>query len=451
MHKVFSSVFNSVMKNAQAHNDPVRALERVCELYQQSVNALETYAKDFLHFRSSCEVTDVTYPYVGIKVNQKASKEGLSPGAYGITLTHPHILYEYYLRKLSDLILNNSEFIWVGESYYSMSLPFVNEALFNMLPLEEKRSPEYFHMPCISRIQDKIAKLHKNCKIQALDMFHGERIGYSLNRLHHYCGTSAEFFQNNIIFVNYEMYTRYFIQMAEKLVKNGEFDDLIYYKRGTGQNFDPQMPAYHLTLPNRNGITLINIGVGPSNAKTITDHLAVLQAKSWVMLGHCAGLKAEHSIGDYILARNYARYDHVLDNYIPVSTPIPVSEELFDSFEKSVSDYNNGNLSQKMHFGTIVTTDDRHWELNGEMVNNFCNTQSIAVDMESGTIATNAFRFGIPSMSFLCISDIPLHGEIKLQKMAADFYRTKIKNHFEICIEAVMKHTSKRSIVEKVG
>jgi hypothetical protein len=33
------------------------------------------------------------------------------------------------------------------------------------------------------------------------------------------------------------------------------------------------------------GITFINIGVGPSNAKTITDHLAVLRPHCWMMLG----------------------------------------------------------------------------------------------------------------------------------------------------------------------
>jgi AMP nucleosidase len=40
-----------------------------------------------------------------------------------------------------------------------------------------------------------------------------------------------------------------------------------------------QMPAYHLIAPDRSGITLVNIGVGPSNAKTICDHLAVLRSK----------------------------------------------------------------------------------------------------------------------------------------------------------------------------
>ena len=48
-----------------------------------------------------------------------------------------------------------------------------------------------------------------------------------------------------------------------------------------------QMPAYHLKCRDKNGITFINIGVGPSNAKNITDHLAVLRPHGWIMLGHC--------------------------------------------------------------------------------------------------------------------------------------------------------------------
>ena len=47
---------------------------------------------------------------------------------------------------------------------------------------------------------------------------------------------------------------------------------------------------------------MINIGVGPSNAKTITDHLAVIRPHVWLMIGHCGGLRPSQSIGDYVLA-----------------------------------------------------------------------------------------------------------------------------------------------------
>src|SRR5690606_38160086 len=89
-----------------------------------------------------------------------------------------------------------------------------------------------------------------------------------------------------------------------------------------------QMPAYHLLGPGNAGISLVNIGVGPSNAKTITDHLAVLRPEAWVMIGHCGGLRASQSIGDYVLAHAYLRDDHVLDDVLPPEIPIPPIAEI---------------------------------------------------------------------------------------------------------------------------
>ncbi len=80
----------------------------------------------------------------------------------------------------------------------------------------------------------------------------------------------------------------------------------------------PQMPAYHLQKAGHGGITMVNIGVGPSNAKTITDHIAVLRPHAWLMLGHCAGLRNSQQLGDYVLAHAYMREDHVLDDDLPV-------------------------------------------------------------------------------------------------------------------------------------
>ena len=69
----------------------------------------------------------------------------------------------------------------------------------------------------------------------------------------------------------------------------------------------PQMPTYHLKRADGNGITLVNIGVGPSNAKTATDHIAVLRPHAWLMVGHCAGLRNSQSLGDFVLAHAYLR------------------------------------------------------------------------------------------------------------------------------------------------
>ena len=90
----------------------------------------------------------------------------------------------------------------------------------------------------------------------------------------------------------------------------------------------PQMPAFHLVEPSYRGITMINIGTGPSNARTITDHVAVLRPHAWLMLGHCAGLSNSQKLGDYVLAHGYMREDHVLDNELPLWVPIPALAEM---------------------------------------------------------------------------------------------------------------------------
>ena len=77
------------------------------------------------------------------------------------------------------------------------------------------------------------------------------------------------------------------------------------------------MPAYHLMRADGTGITMVNIGVGPSNAKTITDHVAVLRPHAWLMLGHCAGLRNTQRWATTCWPTAMSREDHVLDDDLP--------------------------------------------------------------------------------------------------------------------------------------
>src|SRR5260370_4509446 len=84
------------------------------------------------------------------------------------------------------------------------------------------------------------------------------------------------------------------------------------------------MPAYTLMgSDDKGGITIVNIGVGPSNAKNATDHLAVLRPHCWLMIGHCGGLRQAQTIGDYGLAHGYLRRDRILDDLVPPAGPGP--------------------------------------------------------------------------------------------------------------------------------
>jgi AMP nucleosidase len=206
----------------------------------------------------------------------------------------------------------------------------------------------------------------------------------------------------------------------------------------------PQMPAYHLKRADGSGITMINIGVGPSNAKTITDHVAVLRPHTWLMLGHCAGLRNTQKLGDYALAHGYLRLDNVLNKDLPPEIPIPALAEVQQALESATSEIvglSGYDVKRVMRTGTVATIDDRNWELQPSALQNLPLSQSraIALDMESGTIAANGYRFRVPYGTLLCVSDKPLHGQLKLPGMADTFYRERVNQHLQIGLLAMEK------------
>ena len=91
------------------------------------------------------------------------------------------------------------------------------------------------------------------------------------------------------------------------------------------------------------------------------------------------------------------------------------------------------------HTHTVASTDNRNWELLGAGApqRRFSQTRAVALDMESATIAANGFRFRVPYGTLLCVSDKPLHGELKLPGMATDFYRTQVSRHLLIGVRAM--------------
>jgi AMP nucleosidase len=203
--------------------------------------------------------------------------------------------------------------------------------------------------------------------------------------------------------------------------------------------------AYHLVRPDSSGITMVNIGVGPANAKTITDHIAVLRPHVWLMLGHCAGLRNSQQLGDYVLAHAYMREDHVLDEDLPLWVPIPALAEVQVALETAVADITRiqgYELKRILRTGTVASTDNRNWELLPTRAatspeRRFSQSRAVALDMESATIAANGFRFRVPYGTLLCVSDKPLHGEIKLPGMANTFYRERVDQHLRIGMRAV--------------
>ncbi len=142
-------------------------------------------------------------------------------------------------------------------------------------------------------------------------LFGPERVELSLERLEHYTGTRAEDFQRYVLLTNYQMHMEAFRKMHPQAIES--------------TRPDVQMPTLHAPDKDNNGITIVNIGVGPSNAKNFTDHLAVLRPDAMLMVGHCAGIRNHQEIGDFVLATSYMRDDLVLDDALPRSVPVTPS------------------------------------------------------------------------------------------------------------------------------
>jgi len=251
-----------------------------------------------------------------------------------------------------------------------------------------------------------------------LFLFSPERIDISLNRLEHYTGTKPEDFQRYILFTNYDMHVEVFNSLYPDCVKPGH---------------PVQMPAYHHKLPGNKGFTLVNIGVGPSNAKTISDHVAVLRPDAMIMVGHCGGLRNHQEIGDFVLATGFMRADQILDNILPLNIPI-TPNHLINVYLKQVLD----SLELTYRLGTVYTTANRNWEfIKKRTVEEIHVSRSVAIDMESATVATNGYRYRVPFATLLCVSDKPLHGKPKLSGAAQSFYENSKEMHLKIVINAL--------------
>jgi AMP nucleosidase len=249
-----------------------------------------------------------------------------------------------------------------------------------------------------------------------LFLFAPERMALSINRLEHYTGTAAESFQRYVLLTNYSWHVEEFRAVLPDCA---------------GPDADGrQMPAWHHMLPGRAGVSIVNIGVGPSNAKTITDHLAVLRPDLVLMIGHCAGLRNHQEIGDLVLATAYLRDDHVLDDILPLSVPV-VSNHTLNTL--LLSELTARRLRSRM--GIVYTTANRNWELYLALAADRLRlSRAIAVDMESATVAANGFRYRIPTATLLAVSDKPLHAQPKLSTEAQSFYAASRRQHIEIAL-----------------
>jgi AMP nucleosidase len=379
-----------------------------------------------------------------------------APGRYAVTVTRPDLFRNYLVEQLSLLQQDFAVELEVGRSDQEIPFPYVLEGSPDLALAEYSSAEIARHFPTteLAYIGDEVADGYWQASADAprpLALFDALRTDFSLARLAHYTGAPAEHTQQYVLFTNYHRYVDEFVRWACRQLKaGGRYQALSAAGQVmvTAETEDPegvvaaapwrrhQMPAYHLMAEGRTGVTLVNIGVGPSNAKTICDHLAVLRPQAWLMIGHCGGLRGSQTIGDYVLAHAYLRDDHVLDGLLPPEIPIPAIAEVqvaLNRAAETVTGETGEILKRRLRTGTVITTDDRNWELRySKSALRFNQSRAVAIDMESATIAAQGYRFRVPYGTLLCVSDKPLHGEIKLPGQANAFYERAIGQHLQI-------------------
>jgi AMP nucleosidase len=443
---------------------PEAAVERLIALYEEAISAVE---KRFAEYAAGRLKTGAfaapTYPYLCAEVPAERSIQtgSLALGRiaatslHGAEITAPRLFANYLLEQLRRVSESFEAKLFVGKSRTPIPLTFaLEQATASLTPQQREELQHYFYMPNLVSTNDVIVDggmILERGGALPLSLFTAERTDYSLHRIQHYTATRPEHFQNFILFTNYQRYVDEFVELGRSRVEAGEIDALIepgdrVTKKGMAPSRpplakQPQMPAYHFVRGRHAGVTLVNIGVGPSNAKTITDHLAVLRPHVWLMIGHCGGLRRTQRLGDYVLAHAYLREDNVLDDALPPSIPLPTIAEVqlaLTAAVEQVSAIPKGQLKEQLRTGTVVTTGDRNWELDFEKIAVRLNqSRAIAIDMESATIAANGFRYRVPYGTLLCVSDRPLHGEIKLPGMADAFYQARVSQHLAIGLRAI--------------
>lgn len=432
--------------------ETIEALKRI---YRVQIENLKTIGQRSM---AAYALTTVTYPLLSINLNGKF---------YCSPIANPQLFENYYMEeclKVNAIEGNNAceARFAVSKSKHPVPLALVDEDLASALT-QEQMAFRKINILSIEAVEDECTT--RDCNISAHDdkllnegdegfqhpilWFHPTRIDYSINRLKHYTGQVANNLQDYIIFVNYQKYLPYFIEYAKEEIAKGNFVDLIgpdnssliANKMQAPVSWNdsvtlPQMPAYSLVGANRQGITLVNIGVGASNAKTMADHLCVLRPKYAMMLGHCGGLKAEHAIGDYIVGDNHLMID--FDNIHR------------DSISQATCYNELGHYlvtDKKCYVGPVVSVCDRNWELNATRVHQSVKDfGAVGIDMESAMLVKVFEQHGVPAGSFLCVSDRPFHREIRLQKMAQNFYASKLEDHLMDALNIMRMYIMKQDL-----
>ncbi len=192
------------------------------------------------------------------------------------------------------------------------------------------------------------------------------------------------------------------------------------------------------------GITIINFGMGSANAATVLDLLTAIRPRAVLFLGKCGGLKRKNSVGDLILPIAAIRGEGTSDDYMPPEVPALPSFALQKAISTTIRDHELDYWT-----GTVYTTNRRVWEHDDKFKRYLKQLRTMAIDMETATIFTAAFKNKIPAGALLLVSDIPMIPEgVKTDESDKKVTENYVQRHVKIGCDS-LKQLINRSLTIK--
>ncbi len=184
---------------------------------------------------------------------------------------------------------------------------------------------------------------------------------------------------------------------------------------------------------NSAGLTIINFGMGSSQAATIMDLLSAVAPKGVLFLGKCGGLKKSTEIGHFILPIAAIRGEGTSDDYFPPEVPALPSFKLHKFVSDKIREHGVDYRS-----GVVYTTNRRVWEHDEEFHQRLHDMTCIGIDMETATLFIVGHANEISRGALLLVSDVPVTPDgVKTEESDKKVTADWVGLHLRIGIEAM--------------
>jgi AMP nucleosidase len=234
-----ASVLAPPLFATEAFTDATSAVVRLEEIYDRNTRFLRDHFEAYVNGEPLTTRVRATYPLVRITTSTHARLDSrlsygfvAGPGVHETTITQPGLFRAYLTEQIGLLIENHGVPVEIGESSEPIPVHFAYRRDMNIEAAASagKKSPvdrplrDVFDTPNLAAMDDAIANgtLQRLAGApEPLALFRAARIDYSLYRLYHYTGTDPEYFQNFVIFTNYQFYVDAFARLSHEHMASG--------------------------------------------------------------------------------------------------------------------------------------------------------------------------------------------------------------------------------------